>query len=381
MMTRDMIVFGEDWGAHPSSTQHLIRQFMRDRRVIWVNSLGLRAPRLDLRDGRRILRKLGDLARRSLHAGPPAPEPRDEGARPNRIIAPAALPLPGNAAAAAITRTLVSRQVKSAMQELDMERPVLWTSLPTAEPLLGAFDEHAVVYYAGDDFSALDGVDHEPVVELENRLADRAGLILAASHEIAARFDPVKTMVVPHGVDIDLFSRPSKRPLDLPVGRPVVGFYGNLSGWIDISLLQQAMRALQDIHFVFIGPVNADIEALKIFENAHFLGPRRHSDLPDYVQHFDCAILPFLDTPQIRACNPLKLREYLASGAPIASTDFPALEPYRSLIHVGTTPDSFIAAIEAALADKARANLRQRAVSNETWTRRAEDIAAVIDLI
>ncbi len=92
-------------------------------------------------------------------------------------------------------------------------------------------------------------------------------------------------------------------------------------------------------------------------------------------------MLPFRDTPQIRACNPLKLREYLASGAAVASTEFPALEPYRALIHIGTTPEGFIEAIRKALGDKARASLRQRAVQNETWTRRAEDIAAVIDLL
>ena len=58
----------------------------------------------------------------------------------------------------------------------------------------------------GDDFSALHGVDHAPVVALEQRLAARAQLILAASPEIAARFPPAKTMVVSHGVDIDMFS-------------------------------------------------------------------------------------------------------------------------------------------------------------------------------
>ncbi len=51
-MAHDLIVFGEDWGAHPSSTQHLIRAMIPERRVIWVNSLGLRAPRLTARMAR-----------------------------------------------------------------------------------------------------------------------------------------------------------------------------------------------------------------------------------------------------------------------------------------------------------------------------------------
>lgn len=378
-MSHDMIVFGEDWGAHPSSTQHLIRQFLPHRKVIWVNSLGLRAPRLGMRDGMRMLRKLGDLASRRPVAETVAP---DEAGVPDEIIAPAALPLPGNETAASLTRAFVTRQVNAAMNRLGVRRPVLWTSLPTAEPLLGAFGERAVVYYAGDDFGSLEGVDHRAVLRLEEKLAERAELILAASPEIAARFPSERTMVAPHGVDVALFSTRQPLPTDLPLdGSPIVGFYGSLSGWIDVPLVHKAACAFPDTNFVLIGAVNTDVAALERLKNVHFLGPKKHSELPAYVQNFDVAILPFRDTPQIRACNPLKLREYLASGAAVASTDFPALDPYRALIHVGQDADGFIKAIEMALKDKARASLRQRAVKNETWSRRAEDIAAVIDLL
>ena len=39
-MTRDLVVFGEDFGRHPSSTEHLIRRIAADRRVLWINSIG-----------------------------------------------------------------------------------------------------------------------------------------------------------------------------------------------------------------------------------------------------------------------------------------------------------------------------------------------------
>ncbi len=378
-MAHDLIVFGEDWGAHPSSTQHLIRAMLPERRIIWVNSLGLRAPRFTGKDGVRLLRKFGSLV--SSTFGLSEPRPEDGLRKPDVIISPAAIPLPGNPAAAAVTRRMVARQVRQAMAGLGMKRPVVWSSLPTSEPLVGAFDERALVFYAGDDFSALDGVDHEPVVALEQRLVEKAQLVLAASPEIAGRFPESKTMIVPHGVDIDLFARPQPRPDDLPDGRGIVGFYGSLSGWIDVELMIKAAKALPAVNFVFIGPVNTDTQGLEALPNVFLLGPKPHEKLPAYVQHFRVAMLPFRDTPQIRACNPLKLREYLASGVAIASTDFPALEPYRSLIHVGTTPASFVEAIRQALQDQGRKTLRQRAVANETWQRRAEDLAAVIDLL
>ena len=42
MTAAPMIVFGEDWGAHPSSTQHLMTRLAGDRDILWVNSIGLR---------------------------------------------------------------------------------------------------------------------------------------------------------------------------------------------------------------------------------------------------------------------------------------------------------------------------------------------------
>ncbi len=378
-MAHDLIVFGEDWGAHPSSTQHLIRAMLPERRIIWVNSLGLRAPRISRKDGARLVRKLGTLVSSTIGFG--EAQAAESGRKPDVIISPAAIPLPGNPAAAAMTRHLVTRQVRHAMAKLAMKNPVVWSSLPTSEPLVGAFDERALVFYAGDDFSALEGVDHSPVVALEKRLVEKAQLVLAASPEIAQRFPESKTMIVPHGVDIDLFSQPRARPDDLPEGRPIVGFYGNFSGWIDTELLIKAALMMPAVNFVFIGPVNTETRCLEALPNVFMLGEKAHGQLPGYVQHFQVAMLPFRDTPQIRACNPLKLREYLASGVAIASTEFPALEPYRSLIHIGNSPASFVEALRHALADKGRSNLRQRAVQNETWNRRAEDLAAVIDLL
>ena len=43
-----LLVFSDDWGRHPSSCQHLMRQLLDRYNVIWVNTIGTRAPRLDM---------------------------------------------------------------------------------------------------------------------------------------------------------------------------------------------------------------------------------------------------------------------------------------------------------------------------------------------
>ncbi len=58
----DMIVFAEDFGGLPSSTQHIVRQLAKRHRVLWVNSIGLRQPMWSLKDAKRLLTKLFAIA-------------------------------------------------------------------------------------------------------------------------------------------------------------------------------------------------------------------------------------------------------------------------------------------------------------------------------
>ncbi|MEZ5843424.1 MAG: glycosyltransferase [Hyphomicrobiaceae bacterium] len=387
-MTADLVVFGEDWGAHPSSTQHLVRRLAADRKVVWINSIGMRRPRMDGRDLRRALGKAG-----AMISG------RRNDARPERVAATsmtlaaspvpnnlsvhsvAAIPAPASRAAFALNRTLLGRQVRRLMHDRDIVRPVLWTSLPTALPAVGEFGERAVVYYCGDDFGALAGVDHGPVLEMEERLVARADLVLAASEVLARRFPARKTRLVPHGADIALFSTPAPRAPELPAGVPIAGFYGALADWIDVDLIAAVARSLPRWRFVFVGPVATDVTLLATLDNVTMLGARPHASLPGFAQHWDVSLIPFRDCPQIHAANPLKLREYLAAGAPIASTPFPALRPYRDLVQIGAGEVEFRAAILAAAADKAGAEARRGRVAAESWDGRAAEVSAALDAL
>jgi glycosyltransferase involved in cell wall biosynthesis len=370
----DLIVFGEDWGAHPSSTQHLVSHLPGERRVVWVNSIGLRRPRLTLGDAGRVVRKLVSAVRPSAQparaAAPPAPGP---------VVQPIILPMARGVPARGLNRMLLARKVGAAARAARLDRPVLWISLPSAIDAVGALDESAVVYYCGDDFGALAGVDHARCLEMEAELAVRADLILAASPAMAARFPAAKTHVLPHGVDLGLFGTPVPRAADLPPG-PVAGFYGTLAEWLDYGLIAATARLLPDWRFVFVGPVAADISAIASLPNVSLSGARPHAALPAYSQHWSAGLIPFLDNAQIRASNPLKLREYLAAGQPIVATPFPAMLPYAEHLAVATTPAAFADALRATLVDPpGAAAARQAAVAGESWDARAAAAAALID--
>ncbi len=366
-MSTDLIVFGEDWGHHPSSTQHLIKRLAADWQVLWVNSIGMRRPRLNRADLCRIWKKGKAMLL-------PAQTPVKGAGAPFPVMQPRAIPWPGNPVAGWANGHLLARSINRMVGGQKTSRPLLWTSLPNAVDVLGHVNERAVIYYAGDDFGALAGVDHAPILEAESKLAKRADLIIAASQQIADRFDPDKTKIMHHGID-DTFLKPVKtRPADLPSG-PVAGFFGRLSDWIETDLLFDLSQRMPDWTFVFIGDVRTDIRRLKMQNNVRFLGTKRHQDLPAYAQSWDVSLIPFRDTPQIRACNPLKLREYLACGRPVVTTDFPALDGYRDHVSIARTAADFEAAMRAALPASCVSEARQKLVAGETWDARAETLS------
>ncbi|WP_415893696.1 glycosyltransferase [Neptuniibacter sp. PT8_73] len=371
-MNIDLLVFGEDWGGHPSSTQHLMKHLLADNEVLWVNSLGLRRPRLNLRDMSRIWDKLKALLQ--------APTPKLSGAHPS-LVNPMALPFPGSSLARTVNKELLTNKLRPYLKD-QSEAPILWTSLPSAVDVVGKMGERAAIYYCGDDFSALDGVDHAPVAAMEEELVEKCQLIIAASPKLAEKFPAEKTLVLPHGVDCEMFGQPAERASDLPDG-PVAGFYGALAGWFDQELYIEVARCLPHWTFVLIGPAHTDISMLLKQPNIVWLGPKPHHELPHYSQHWDVGLLPFLRNEQIEACNPLKLREYLAAGCPVVSTDFPALDGYRDLVKVSNAADGFAAAIEEiGNTEKHRElmkEIRRNRVNRESWTQRAEDLKEMLN--
>jgi glycosyltransferase involved in cell wall biosynthesis len=250
--------------------------------------------------------------------------------------------------------------------------------LPTAIDVVDKLDAHALVYYCGDDFSALAGVDHEPVALMEKQLAAQADLIIVASDVLASRFPSHKTILAPHGVDYELFSAPAPRAKDLHQERPTAGFYGALADWIDVPMIAAAAQAMPDWDFVLIGHIQTDISALTGLSNVRLLGPRAHALLPSYSQHWTISMLPFRDNAQIRACNPLKMREYLAAGTPIVATPFAALDPYKDLVHIVKERATFADHLRSAAADIQRNEQRRERVRNESWESRACDISAAL---
>ena len=149
-MTRDLLVFGEDWGSLPSSTQHLILHLSSANKTVWINSIGLRRPRVSLHDIKRIWQKINSATHSISHQSGLA----NDNFHPNdnfHIVNPKTIPAPHYKLERKIARELITAQVKPVMKKAKLHAPILWMSLPTAIDEADNVEHSALIYYCGDD--------------------------------------------------------------------------------------------------------------------------------------------------------------------------------------------------------------------------------------
>jgi glycosyltransferase involved in cell wall biosynthesis len=99
------------------------------------------------------------------------------------------------------------------------------------------------------------------------------------------------------------------------------------------------------------------------------LGQKSYELIPQYGKCFDVAFMPWRQGRWIEACNPVKLKEYLALGKPVVSTPFPELSYYNDVTYQGATPEEFALCIERALAEDGPQRIieRRKKVKEATW--------------
>ncbi|MCG3866012.1 MULTISPECIES: glycosyltransferase [unclassified Photobacterium] len=365
----EFIVFGEDWGRHPSSSQHLISIIAKQYPVYWINSIGLRQPKLQAKDINRIIEKIiAFISRTALTETSLPPQ------NLKKIIKPLVWPLARNKAIKYINKKLLATQLPQ-----KKHYRVLWVALPSAIEYIELCQADLIIYYCGDDFSALTGVDHDKTIQAEQTLSMQADIIYVANEQLMARFPREKTHYLPHGVDLHLFQSKNECPPAIDEKKKNIGFYGSLNDWLDYDLLQQLALARPQIQFYLLGNKDCPKAQQLQNENIHLLPAIPHHQLASYVQHWHAAILPFINNRQIQMCNPLKLREYLAAGCPVISSDYKAATEYTPLVLIAKTQIEWLSAIDriTQLSPQQVAEYKQQAyqcIQHDSWQQRIEKV-------
>jgi glycosyltransferase involved in cell wall biosynthesis len=333
------IVFAEDWASHPSSTQHLFAELAKNHEIHWVNSIGMRKPSLKINDLKRVVSKFKQLFSKSSHAAIKTPKAL-------RVYKLPVLPWHNNALIKRFNKWVYSQYFKNISDE-----PVMyWLSVPTAEYLITKQKRDKLIYYCGDDFSALAGVDATLVAPFEKNLIQKADLIYVISAFLMNKMPSQKTQMLSHGVSYDLFTSQCEIAPEIShLNGPIIGFYGSINAWLDISLLTALVAQRPSYQLVLVGDIVGPTAQLLQFKNVTHIPAVEHARLASFSAHWNVSVLPFVNNEQIRACDPLKLKEYLAAGTPIVATDFPAVKQYQTDISIGKTHEQFIKKIDEAV--------------------------------
>ncbi|NMR24171.1 glycosyltransferase [Pseudoalteromonas sp. NEC-BIFX-2020_015] len=365
------VVFGEDWGRHPSSTQHLFKELSEKHEVHWINSIGMRKPSIKVADIKRVLQKFMQLFSSNTNKKNQATSADND--KLMKVYNLFILPWHDFNLARMFNRYLFSR-----CSFLNEQPIIYWLSVPTAISLISprkGIDR--VVYYCGDDFSALAGVDHQMVEPFESALIKKADLIYVISDFLADKMPKEKVELLTHGVDFDLFHNRAVKAIELKgINKPKIGFYGSLNAWLDKALLYKLATSRTQYELVLVGNISDDFSDLLALSNVTHINAVDHARLAQFSQHWQVSLLPFIDNEQIRACDPLKLKEYLACGTPIVATSFPAVNKYQETILVAHDHDGFITRVDIAVqlscaTEFSFSEIQSNLASNHSWQSKA----------
>lgn len=368
---RDLLCFSHDWSGDPLSKTHLMRLLAKQNRVLWVNSIGYRAPTASRRDLARAINKL-------FAAASPLRQ-----VEPNiHVLSPLVIPAHGHPWIRSINRRFLRFQVLRAMRRLEFNKPINWVFNPAAALIAGELDEEQLLYYCVDEYAAFSGVPSEALREMERKLLRDADMVIASSERLyqSKRAENPRTVLVRHGVDWEHFRTALDPHTPIPaelagLRRPIIGYFGLIADdWVDLELLSHVARRFPDASLVMLGKTTMDISPLRRFPNVHLLGRKPYELLPGYCKAFDVALIPFPINEATLNANPLKAREYLAAGLPVVSTAIPEVEVLGQC-RIGRNAEQFVREIDNALAGPGPSRDRSDAIKAESWEARLAEIS------
>ncbi len=417
-----LVVFSDDWGRHPSSCQHLIRHLLDRYPTLWVNTIGTRFPRLEWGDLRKITHKLrqwlqGTRGPAQLPANLTTVSPlmypgfrtrwqrrfnqKKMAQAVHQNLHPSGMGLHKNTGNATAADEPASENRIGT--DIDLPAPhgsatVAITTLPITADLIGHLRVDRWVYYCVDDFSVWPGLDGSVMDALERQLVAKADRIVAVSTTLQRRITAMgrESSLLTHGIDLahwggapgDASSPPPQAtPGETPHAppgwdpqwaRPVFLFWGVVDQRLDTAWCQALAQQCGTL--VLVGPTQSPDPQLRSLAHMATPGPVAYQDLPAWARAADVLVMPYADLPVTRAIQPLKLKEYLATGKPAVVRRLPATEPWADAADVVDTLDQFIQAAKHRAAHGTPPHQRQarQRLTHESWATKAQQFEQAI---
>ncbi|MEP3477625.1 MAG: glycosyltransferase [Fuerstiella sp.] len=374
-----LVVFSDDWGRHPSSCQHLVKQLLPSYRVLWVNTIGTRAPRMDMATFRRVREKV-----RQWSISEPRPDDTDAVDLHHnlRVVNPRMWPWFSKSYDRRLNAFLLNRQLTSLVEALPQPVTAI-TTLPITADLCGRLPVSKWLYYCVDDFGEWPGLDGDTLRLMDVQMIRKADEIVAVSQTLQ-RFiasQGRQSRLLTHGVDLNYWedgAAGGDQSAALPdkLEGPLVVFWGVVDQRLNIDMLIALSQRMQQGNIVLVGPQQDPDERLQNLPNVHLIGSRPFQSLPYIADRADVLVMPYADLPVTRAMQPLKMKEYLATGKPVVVSRLPAVEEWQDCLDICQDPEEFAATVMRRIQSDVSTDqqiARQR-LQNESWKSKAGEL-------
>ncbi len=378
----NVVCFGPSdwWGMNPSCATHIMQKLATENKILYVNPFSSDLlVSIKKGFGGRVIRKLKSILRFLR--------------RPQNnlyVFSPIFFPYQGSKIIDAINNFFLGLQIKIICLFLHISKPILWVENIRAADLLGWFTPLLIVYHVSDLFTE-DGYtgNLESLRQREERVSQASDVLICVSKRLyeAKNTEHHSVFYMPHGVDFELFRKASNNG-DVSieqlanVPRPIAGYYGTLTAYNDVELLQYCAEKLKDFSFVLAGQITGgDYRQLSILSNVYLLGKLNYKQIPKLCKCFDVCLLPWKMSKWIRFCNPLKFFEYMASGKPIVSIPIDEIvENYSDVVSVAGTKEEYCNAITWELENdnNERAQRRIEVAKEHSWNSHIERLSQII---
>ncbi len=307
------------------------------------------------------------------------------------VYSPIILPGPYSRVIRWINQWLLLTAIRRWIRATGSHDPIIWTFLPTgiAVDILTHLEHKLAVYYCIAEFEELVPHPHK-VRRTEQAVIQHCDLIFAQGPALEAKcrqWNP-QVHVFPFGVNLEAFEQAHAAPR-LPddlhtIPRPIIGYVGGVHRHVDFHLLQFIATQRKEWSLALIGPVQADISPVNGSSNIFFLGQKPFEELPHYIQAFEVAMIPYVESEYTKTVYPTKLNEYHALGKPVVSTFLPEVaafnERYGPLVQIAKDYPQFVQHVEQALSrrDDHLVQRRIAAAYDNGWDRRIEEMSRLM---
>ena len=222
-----------------------------------------------------------------------------------------------------------------------------------------------------------------------NKYAQAADTVLTVNEHLKGKYAHLNKNIhiVKNGTNYRNFERNNYRIIPFLENlknnqMPIIGYTGisNVSR-IDLEILKYLLQNKPKWQYVFIGSKGQELmERFSHYKNFFSLPSVTYEVLPDHINYFDVAIVPFKINAHTKGNNLLKFHDYLAMGKPIVTTKIGGAEDFKGVVRIAHTPEAFLKEIEKALIDTSQDLIqrRKKVAFENSWPNRIKEVEELI---